>query len=1183
MLFHFQCPTCKTKLQADSSASGQLSQCPQCGKSVAVPYARIGTGTIIGGFAFERLLGKGGMGEVYLARQVSMDRHVAVKILPKFLAEDKDAITRFLHEVQMLAKLDHPNIVSAIEAGEDDGVFFLAMGYVKGMSLDVRLRENGAIPEKEALAIVRTVADALAYAWDEFQLLHRDIKPANIMLDRRGRVQLMDLGLAKSFGEEGGLTVSGAALGSPHYMSPEQARGQSDLDVRSDIYSLGATLYHFVTGTTPFSGDSVLEILAKHIDTPPRPARECNPVISPACQEVIEAMMAKDRDNRPGSWRKLIARIDAVSAQATASAKVAEARKSGTAPTPLSRSRMNRGTPSTERRQKPARKAAIAVGVVIAILVGIGIALGIRGRKSQAHVAVAATAADRSDRTDRADRKNKPEETASSSGVSAPAAATAKPKASVPVAAVSTKSGEQTAGSLHPADASIEKRPADNSVSAGGGNASKTHTVKTARPPATANTTPAVTATSLVPAAASTTGAAPHKEPAPDVEPLAHELITGNFGNAFQRYTELKDKMTNEASAPGLNHTIRQVVTMPQHILDSFKGDVGKTVAIRLRKGPTTCQIRDVAGNTIRVYELVKHGKATGKLGRTIRYQDLSVQEKLRRLGKGTSPALNIMRGLLAVEAGRTDIAKKLFSRAGGPLAKALVGELNKRRNKQTELAANRAARALLLAITRSTASRKRNDLVREIRVYCQESLKRLHHARELLAEYQKKYGKTESGKRWADLIRDALTAPWPGERWGGLGMEFVYVPPGTFRMGSNDRNEERPIHNVRISHGFWMGKYEVTQAEYEKLMGRNPSRYKGSRNPVETVSWKDAIAFCKKLTENERATGWLRSGYEYRLPTEAEWEYAARGGPKSHGYTYSGSNDVDVVGWYDDNSENKPHAVGQKRANELRIYDMSGNVFEWCWDGYDNRYYRKSPEVDPVNVNRSPGRVLRGGAWAHNAEKCRVANRYSINQYDVFADIGFRVCLALDAKHSSLTFGSGLGEWSVPSGSSWRITDGLLHAPDKERSVLWTKRSFRNYTLDFDFNLEKGGNSGVFLNDRTQTIPSMKGPDGLEVQICDQGAGGDTECGGIYGRKAPERLVVKKPGEWNHMMIVVRGRHVRVDLNRVKVVDDDVLSAAEVQSIRDPDGTLPPGRIGLQKLTGVVWFRNMRIQELKD
>ena len=178
--------------------------------------------------------------------------------------------------------------------------------------------------------------------------------------------------------------------------------------------------------------------------------------------------------------------------------------------------------------------------------------------------------------------------------------------------------------------------------------------------------------------------------------------------------------------------------------------------------------------------------------------------------------------------------------------------------------------------------------------------------------------------------------------------------------------------------------------------MGEKPSDSEGDDLPVEKVSWKDAMAFCKKLTKRERQAGHLPEGYIYRLPTEAEWEYVMRGGHKSEErYKYSGSDNIDKVAWYGDNSSGHTHVVGQKQPNELEIHDMSGNVYEWCYDWFDSGYYGDNSREDPVNISRASSRVIRGGSWINAAQYCRSANRHSWYPDYTHYYIGFRVVLA--------------------------------------------------------------------------------------------------------------------------------------------------------------------------------------------
>jgi len=239
---------------------------------------------------------------------------------------------------------------------------------------------------------------------------------------------------------------------------------------------------------------------------------------------------------------------------------------------------------------------------------------------------------------------------------------------------------------------------------------------------------------------------------------------------------------------------------------------------------------------------------------------------------------------------------------------------------------------------------------------------------------------------------------PQPGSPWTipALNLELMPVARGQFEMGSNDGDQdESPVHTVRLTRDFWMGKYAVTQAQYKALRRKNPSRFRGAWNPVETVSWKDAATFCAKLTEREAEAGRLPLGYEYRLPTEAEWEYAARGGVGSKGSTYSGSNTAGSVAWYNEDNERMTHVVGEKAPNELGLHDMSGNVWELCLDWYGSQYYRKTDGAsDPVNLDAAPYRVMRGGSWVSSARGVRSASRFRDGSSYVGADLGFRVCL---------------------------------------------------------------------------------------------------------------------------------------------------------------------------------------------
>ncbi|WP_288607532.1 formylglycine-generating enzyme family protein [uncultured Prevotellamassilia sp.] len=218
----------------------------------------------------------------------------------------------------------------------------------------------------------------------------------------------------------------------------------------------------------------------------------------------------------------------------------------------------------------------------------------------------------------------------------------------------------------------------------------------------------------------------------------------------------------------------------------------------------------------------------------------------------------------------------------------------------------------------------------------------------------------------------------------------MVYVSGGTFTMGGTSEQgseaeaNEKPTHSVTLS-SYYICKYEVTQALWQAVMGSNPSFFKGDNLPVEYVSWNDCQTFINRLNSY--------TGRNFRLPTEAEWEFAARGGNYSRHYKYSGSNYISDVGWYDDNSGNRTHPVGTKQANELGLYDMSGNVWEWCSDWYGS--YSFYSQNDPTGPNSGSYRVNRGGGWNFYAWLCRSSIRYYYSPNYTHYDLGLRLVLS--------------------------------------------------------------------------------------------------------------------------------------------------------------------------------------------
>ncbi len=220
----------------------------------------------------------------------------------------------------------------------------------------------------------------------------------------------------------------------------------------------------------------------------------------------------------------------------------------------------------------------------------------------------------------------------------------------------------------------------------------------------------------------------------------------------------------------------------------------------------------------------------------------------------------------------------------------------------------------------------------------------------------------------------------------------FVWIAPGTFVMGSPTSEIGRDLHEVqhtvKLTQGFWLSDHEVTQEEYEAIMGVNPSAFGGSNRPVESVTWNDAVAYCRKLTLQDQGAGRITAQQAYRLPTEAEWEYAARAGTTGPWY-----GDLDAIAWYADNSDHSTHEVKQKTANAWGLYDMLGNVWEWCsdwrWD------YPTFPVTDPTGPSVGVIRVYRGGCYEFDAASARSATRDAVEPSGWSVNLGFRVALS--------------------------------------------------------------------------------------------------------------------------------------------------------------------------------------------
>lgn len=310
MPIQFACPNpqCQNSLSVSDEYAGQKVRCPTCRSIVKVPRGSDERSEIeqIGAYRIVRRLGGGGMGAVYEAIQEKLDRRVAIKVLSREMKNNPLALARFQREARAAGALNHPHIIQVYDIADEGGLYYFSMEFIDGETVMERLKREGKLSIADSLSIAEAVAKALHYA-HERSFIHRDIKPENIMIDREGRIKLADLGLAKNTQEGNDVTVPGTGLGTPYYMAPEQSTDAASVDHRADIYALGVTLMHIMTGRRPFDGKSAMRIIRAHLEQPLPSGRDLGTELPQQVDSLLQKMCAKDRDQRYTDYNGLLA------------------------------------------------------------------------------------------------------------------------------------------------------------------------------------------------------------------------------------------------------------------------------------------------------------------------------------------------------------------------------------------------------------------------------------------------------------------------------------------------------------------------------------------------------------------------------------------------------------------------------------------------------------------------------------------------------------------------------------------------------------------------------------------------------------------------------------------------------------------------------------------------------------
>ena len=1021
-------------------------------------------------------LGRGGMGVVYLARNTIMDRDEVLKVAHRALLEKPGASERFLQEIRSAAQLMHVNVVRAYSVLRLGDLLVFAMEYVPGDDLAKIVRKHGALPVAHACNYAAQVALGLQHAYEK-GMVHRDIKPSNLILSKDGKkpvVKILDFGLAKMTSEVGfarDLTGSNKMMGTPDYIAPEQILDAAKADIRADIYSLGCTLYYLLAGSPPFAGGSLYEVLHAHSTASAKPLNLVRPEVPKELAAVVAKMLAKEPAKRyqtPGEVAKELQPftkpgvvptppVAAPMAHPTPAPPKArrmtvgpvDARKisrvvdeKGPARFELAARTMLESPPNRARSHKPADKDRRAVWI------GLGIAamLGVVGL-----LALSVTL-----------RFVTPEGTIVLENVPDGAEVTFDGKR-VTVRAIPTSPGSHKV-EVH--KGGFKDFEEDVAVHAGRETLITIRLEPKVRPIAPPEAAPIPVekpkATPPLPPPDMKPNPAPSLTPPQVVEsePKAGTEIVNSIGMKLVYIPAGKFMMGSPDTEKGRNSD-----EWPQHEVEITKGYYLGKYSV------TQAEFKKVMGKNPSWFAASGGGKARVAGLDTSRFPVEMVtwadaKEFCRRLsakeGKeyrlpteaeweyacraGTKTAYHVGEALL--ERNANFGGKKGRPVAVGSYAPNAWGLCDMHGNVwqwcedwyARDYYANSPLRDPKGPESGSQRARRGGGWGRS-RDHCRASFRSMFAPTS--ADDGLGFRIELAGPQLAGALPPVIAEPKvASEIENAIGMKLAYIPAGKFMMGSPDtetgrRPDEGPQHEVEITKGFHLAIHTVTLGEFRRftaeegyvteaakdgrgyfgydetkneLLVRKPEytwRDTGwpqtDRHPVVNVTWNDAKAFCAWLSRNEKK--------RYGLPSEAQWEYACRAGTTTSYWNGDDPEALAQVGNVEDASlmAKFPYRkslikasdgyiftapVGQFRKNGFGLFDMHGNVSQWCEDGFDAKYYSISPRMDPVNETAAQGRVTRGSSWHSSAKFCRSAFRERGAPDYRFFNLGFRVGL---------------------------------------------------------------------------------------------------------------------------------------------------------------------------------------------
>lgn len=968
------------------------------------------TNTILQGgkYKIERVLGQGGFGITYLAVQTMLGRVVCIKefFLKDFctrtasgevvngMAASSEFVERyrskFIKEARIISRFDHPNIIHVFDTFIENGTAYYVMEYIEGASLDEIIRRGGAMPEDKAVGYIKQVARALDYIHQR-SVNHLDVKPANIMVSRSdNRAILIDFGVSKQYDEQGEQTSS-TPIGISHGYAPiEQYRagGVSTFSPQSDIYALGATLYKLITGNTPPQPSDIIN------DGLPQLPNN----VSAELKNLIYQAMQIRKGDRPDSVDFFMRVSSQITNDAEDTMQVDMPEVSYSDAIQVYNEAQSLSKQGDTRAQEIYRRAF-----------GMFLAVSLKGDASaQFYLAYCYSngLGVEVDNDKAVEWYRRSAEQGNSSSQNNLGVCYSNGRG---VNQDKAKAAEWYRKAAEQGNAYAQCNLADFYKDGIGVEKDLALAAQWYKKSADQQYERAMLA--LADCYYYGKGIEQNKEEAINI----YKTLVGK-GNekAIEAIKKIEEEENHESWERSWKGRIYYFLEKPLKWLPSCKVLLACMFAwlayILLKDGEV---IKDYFGFSSATESTILFSypiamlfyKCLESVREIFKYNN---NEKLRTIFRsflyliGTIVLIVVTCSISQSLSNVSDVSNQSI-----PIDKESMNVSQLQTASVEEESVVSTTTPLYVTTTPSGVTVYIDgNKVGTTPIEDKEISRGSHKVKLCKDGYQdKSFTRTFSDK--PVVINETLAErpkPQPQQSSAssvttsgnkktytvnGVSFTMVRVAGGTFTMGASSgdseaSSDEKPAHQVTLS-SYSIGETEVTQALWQAVMGNNPSRFTGNlQRPVEKVSWNDCQALIRKLN--------AMTGETFRLPTEAEWEYAARGGSHSRGYKYSGSDNLGTVAWYAGNSSSTTHPVKGKQPNELGLYDMSGNVWEWCADWYDNWYYSSSPSSNPKGPSAGSDRVRRGGDWNYYAGGCRVSSRSACTPSGTLSDLGLRL-----------------------------------------------------------------------------------------------------------------------------------------------------------------------------------------------